>query len=38
MTRILALQQLEADQADAEYPDLFPCFSIYASTITVGML
>lgn len=30
MTRILALQQLEADQAEP----LFPCFSIHESLIT----
>lgn len=32
MTRILALQELMVEHAG---PELFPCFSIYASTITV---
>jgi len=32
VNQILALQQIEADHAEA----LFPCFSIYASTITIA--
>lgn len=32
MNRILALQQPAANEADAPFA---PCFSIYASTITV---
>jgi hypothetical protein len=32
MNRILALQRLAAEQADA----LVPCFSIYQSLVTVG--
>jgi hypothetical protein len=34
MTRILVLQQLAADQTGTRQPDLFPCFSNYASTST----
>ncbi|WP_194235875.1 class III lanthipeptide [Streptomyces sp. CB01881] len=34
MTEILALQQLELQTEEAEEASAFPCFSIYASTIT----
>jgi len=38
MNRILALQRLEANQADAQRPGArVPCFSIYASLVTVSI-